>query len=227
MTNNERQKPCSAVDPALYDEEYFERGIQTQKSGYQNYSWLPELTIKMAHHLITELPITQRETVLDFGCAKGFLVKALRLLNVEAYGVDVSRYAIERAHPDVRGACTLIADCDDPACFKRDYNWLISKDVFEHLTEDQLLRLLHAAHPRVKKIFAAIPLGKEDGSGFIVPEYDRDVTHVTVKPLTWWNQLFDDNGWEVQSATHSFLGVKDNWITNWPKGNVFFILFRK
>ena len=36
MTNNERQKPCSAVDPALYDEEYFERGIQTQKSGYQN-----------------------------------------------------------------------------------------------------------------------------------------------------------------------------------------------
>ena len=45
----------------------------------------------------------------------------------------------------------------------------------EHLTEDQLPRLLHAAHPRVKKIFAAIPLGKEDGSGFIVPEYDRDV----------------------------------------------------
>ena len=43
--------------------------------------------MRMAHHLITEFNNAEKQS--DFGCAKGFLVKALRLLNVEAYG-DVS-----------------------------------------------------------------------------------------------------------------------------------------
>ena len=42
------------------------------------------------------------KTVFDIGCAKGFLVKALRSLGVEAYGIDVSDYAIELADPSVR-----------------------------------------------------------------------------------------------------------------------------
>lgn len=42
------------------------------------------------------------KTVFDIGCAKGFLVKALRSLGVEAYGIDVSDYAIELADPGVR-----------------------------------------------------------------------------------------------------------------------------
>jgi hypothetical protein len=41
-------------------------------------------------------------TVFDLGCAKGFLVEALRTLGVEAYGIDVSDYAIELADPSVR-----------------------------------------------------------------------------------------------------------------------------
>lgn len=41
-------------------------------------------------------------TVLDVGCAKGFLVKALRDLGVEAYGVDVSEYAVNSAEASIR-----------------------------------------------------------------------------------------------------------------------------
>lgn len=40
--------------------------------------------------------------ILDVGCAKGFLVKALTDLGVEAYGVDVSEYAISNAPADIR-----------------------------------------------------------------------------------------------------------------------------
>ena len=42
------------------------------------------------------LPIAEGERILDFGCAKGFLVKAMRILDVAAQGVDVSKYAIDR-----------------------------------------------------------------------------------------------------------------------------------
>ena len=41
-------------------------------------------------------------TVLDVGCAKGFLVKALREEGVEAYGADLSEYAVAAADPLVR-----------------------------------------------------------------------------------------------------------------------------
>jgi SAM-dependent methyltransferase len=216
-----------AVDPRTYDEDYFEHGVQTQKSGYQNYSWLPELTIKMAHHLIQLLPIKHGEKVLDYGCAKGFLVKALRLLDVDAYGVDVSDYAIDRVDPQVRGLCTRIAGPQDTLCFNRDYDWLVSKDVFEHLTEPQLVELLQGARGRIKHMFSAIPIGRDDGTGFVIPEYDRDVTHVTVRPLHWWITLFQENGWNVDSATHSFRGVKDSWTAAWPHGNAFFVLSRR
>lgn len=214
-------------EPGIYDEDYFERGVQTSKSGYQNYGWLPELTLKMAHHLIQSLPISPGQSVLDFGCAKGFLVKAFRILDVEAYGIDVSGYAIDHVDPQARGLCTLVSGVNDPKCFARDYDWMVSKDVFEHLSEEELKSMLNAASKRIKRIFAALPLGKDDESGFVVPEYDRDITHVTIKPLEWWMSLFENNGWNVERVSHSQRGVKDNWTAAWPRGNAFFVLSRK
>jgi len=40
--------------------------------------------------------------VLDVGCAKGFMVKAFKDLGVEAWGVDISEYALSQAPEDVR-----------------------------------------------------------------------------------------------------------------------------
>jgi len=44
---------------------------------------------------------TNPQSVLDVGCARGLLVQALCEQGVDAYGIDVSQYAIETAHPDV------------------------------------------------------------------------------------------------------------------------------
>jgi len=73
------------VDNNKYDEEYFESGLATGKSCYLNYRWLPELTIKMAHNIIRYLDLKENEKILDYGCAKGYLVKAFRILDIEAY----------------------------------------------------------------------------------------------------------------------------------------------
>src|SRR5438552_12783041 len=44
-------------------------------------------------------------TVLDAGCAIGLLVEALRDRGVDAYGVDISDYAISQVREDVRLYC--------------------------------------------------------------------------------------------------------------------------
>ncbi|MDD9967054.1 MAG: methyltransferase domain-containing protein [Myxococcales bacterium] len=212
------------VKPESYDRTYFESGLVTGVSGYMNYSWLPELTLRMAHKLILGLPIERDQCVLDLGCAKGFLVKALRVLDVEAYGADVSAYAISQAPSEVRDHCTLIGGCDDSKLFERTYDWMVCKDVLEHLVEADLRLLLKRSHDHVGSIFGAIPLAADDECGtYIVPEYDRDVTHVTAKSLAWWKQLFESEGWRIELASHSFDGCKENWTEQWPEGNAFIV----
>jgi len=48
-----------------YDKDYFENGIQTKKSLYENYRWMPELTIPFCSVLIERLNIKEDDTILD------------------------------------------------------------------------------------------------------------------------------------------------------------------
>ena len=84
-------------DCSLFDKEYFERGPMTGRSLYTNYRWLPELTLPLCHHIVRYCGIQEEDRILDFGCAKGYTVLGLRMLGYEAYGVDVSKYAISEA----------------------------------------------------------------------------------------------------------------------------------
>ena len=110
----------------LYNEDYFERGNELNISGYSNYRWIPELTIPLAFRIIELLQITREESILDYGCAKGYLVKALRLLYRDAYGYDISSYALQCAPNDVRKYLT--SNKED---LKGNYTWIIAKDVLE------------------------------------------------------------------------------------------------
>jgi SAM-dependent methyltransferase len=212
-------------DASLFDETYYERGLASGISGYMNYSWMPETTLRMAHFMISGLPIQADDCVLDFGCAKGFVVKALRILGIESFGVDVSAYAIGQAPAEVAPYCRLIAGCRDPALFQRHYDWLLSKDVFEHIAEEELRVLLTRARDHIRRMFIVVPFGQDDGRGkFVIPAYDSDITHITVKPRAWWDELFALQGWRIRSFAFRFTGVKENWTRAWHKGNGFYIL---
>jgi ubiquinone/menaquinone biosynthesis C-methylase UbiE len=45
--------------------------------------------------------------VLDVGCAKGFLVKDLLDKGIDAYGIDISKYAVKNCHKDVKDRISL------------------------------------------------------------------------------------------------------------------------
>ena len=73
-----------------YDEDYYENGVQLGISGYANYRWMPSLTIPMAERMIEYLAIKETDKILDFGCAKGFLVKAFTDLGYKCEGVTLA-----------------------------------------------------------------------------------------------------------------------------------------
>lgn len=197
----------------LYDEEYFERGIESKKSCYTNYRWIPELTIPLAFSMIEYLNISPEEKILDFGCAKGYLVKAFRLLHRQAFGYDISDYAKESAPYEVKKF--FVANVNG------DYDWVISKDVFEHVPYEEIDETLEKLSHATRKMFCIIPLG-ENGK-YVIPAYEMDVTHMIREDLNWWCEKFSANGFVVKNATYNVPHIKENW-SKWERGNGFFTL---
>lgn len=214
------------VADETYDESYFECGLESGRSLYQNYRWIPELTIPMAMTIIDFLHIKRGQTVLDFGCAKGYLVKALRLLYRDAYGVDVSEYAIENADPVAKEFCSLTKEYRKRTrelVFPSQYDYCIAKDVFEHLTKQELR--MELANIPADVLFAVIPLGEE--GAYTATVNDWDITHKICEPAEWWTDFFSQTRWGVQDFRLCIPGIKDHYYERYPESHGFVTLRRR
>lgn len=201
-----------------YNEDYYERGVQLGISGYTNYRWIPELTIPMCIKIAEYLSLPKNENILDFGCAKGFLVRAFTDLGYSCDGVDISEYAISQAPSEIKHKLFLY---NEENLFGRWYNTVISKDVFEHIEPDNLSVILNNLAKITDRIFCVVPLG--DGKQYIIPEYENDITHIIREPKEWWINHFMKSGWKIQFFSYLLDGIKDNW-SHYSKGNGFFVL---
>lgn len=210
-------------DAKFYDAKYFEDGIASGKSCYTNYRWIPELTIPMAFWIIRALNLEPGARVLDYGCSKGYLVKALRLLGIDAWGVDISAYAIRHCDSDVRDYCNLIT-AEDPVPVTGKFDLVMTKDVLEHLPESALHDFFRQYSGLSRRMWHVIPLG--DNGVFRIPEYHADRSHITIENELWWEQLFREHGWHTTKYSHHVRGIKDNWADRHPSGNGFFNLYR-
>ena len=92
-----------------FGEEYFDG---TREQGYGGYHYDGRWQ-KVAERAIRHWQLKPGDRVLDVGCAKGFFVKDLReaLPGLDVVGIDVSDYALEKAHPDAKRHLTK-ASCD-------------------------------------------------------------------------------------------------------------------
>jgi SAM-dependent methyltransferase len=203
----------------LYDEEYFERGEETGKSCYKNYRWIPELTLPFCKQIVEQLNIEEDESILDFGCAKGYMVKAFRLLNRDARGVDISEYAIESAPVEIkRFVCLTDENCTD---LDGHYDWVIAKDTLEHISYNKIDNVLKRLRVICDKMFCIIPLG--DGEKYIESDNNVDVTHFIKESLEWWNTKFENTGFVVEKSCYDMKGMKQRYDKR-KKGHGFFIL---
>ena len=120
-------------------------------------------------------------SVLDAGCALGMLVEALRKLGIDAYGVDISEYAINQADPSIHDYVWQ-ASLTDP--LPRQYDLVTCIEVVEHVpgTDAELvIDNLCAAADRI--LFSSSPF-----------DYGEP-THVNVKQPDQWAEAFARRGY--------------------------------
>jgi 2-polyprenyl-3-methyl-5-hydroxy-6-metoxy-1,4-benzoquinol methylase len=183
-----------------FNEDYFENGVTTGISGYENYRWIPELTIPAAMTTIDLMAIRPHDRVLDFGCAKGYMVKALRWLQRDAWGCDVSEYAIRNADNEVYQYISKCSEYNVIPWERGYFDVILAKDVLEHLTDDQIRNFSLACRLQDPRgIFLTIPLAKN--GKYIIPSCELDVTHIQRRSLEQWEWMFEGFGWTVESTT--------------------------
>ena len=88
-----------------YGELYFDGPRSYGYGGYRYDSrWIP-----VAQDFVNHFGLKPGDRVLDIGCAKGFLVKDLLSVcpGLEAFGLDISEYALMKCEPEVVGRLHL------------------------------------------------------------------------------------------------------------------------
>jgi hypothetical protein len=134
-------------------------------------------------------------TVLDAGCAMGMVVESLRDRGVEAFGVDISEYAIDHVRDDVRPFCR-VGSILEP--FPRRYDLIVCIEVLEHLPVRDAERAV-----------ANFVEFTDDVLFSSTPKDFKETTHFNVQPPEWWAELF---------ARHGFyrdVGFDASFITPW------------
>lgn len=166
-----------------FDADYYLNGKASGKSNYVNYRHLPEVTDAFAKRIMQYLGGTQGETVLDFGCARGYLVKALRDIGYYAFGYDISKWATENCHPETANIVTS----DIGKLGESPFDWVISKDTLEHVP-------FHELGPTLRKIVCMarkggliiVPLSNENRTSYLTPADNADTTHQIKGTLPDW-----------------------------------------
>jgi ubiquinone/menaquinone biosynthesis C-methylase UbiE len=108
-TKRNIQKRAEAKDPKViaiakqYGEMYWDGPREYGYGGYRDDGrWHP-----VARDIVAHFGLKPGNRVLDVGCGKGFLVKALLAQDMDAFGLDISLYALTHCAPEVIGRLHL------------------------------------------------------------------------------------------------------------------------
>ena len=162
-----------------YDRHYYDTALGPVPYDRSRPEWM-DFFGRVADHVAGEL---KARRVLDVGCAKGFLVEALRDRGVEAFGIDVSAYAIGEVRADVRPYCR-VASATEP--LDGPWDLITCIEVLEHMSEAEGRRAI-----------ANICAAADDVLFSSTPDDFDEPTHVNVRPSSWWVERFAEHGFEL------------------------------
>ena len=117
----------------LYNFEYYHSGCGPIP--YERPEHWIDFFGKIADRLVADL---RPKTVLDAGCAMGYLVAALRDRGVQAYGIDISEYAISMVREDIRPYCYVGSLTESlPSGLPEHFDLVTNIEVLEHLYAEE------------------------------------------------------------------------------------------
>jgi SAM-dependent methyltransferase len=190
----ERLRPSVPIPDEWFDADYFETGLKSNWSDGYSWSAFAGLFRATADFVASTFP--DADSVLDVGCGKGFLVRALREKGRNATGIDVSPWALANAEPDAAPHLERArAETYEPT---RPVDLVVAFDLLSRLTEEQALAFLARIRPwtRFGVLATIASFESDDARARHASELaDHDYSHVTLATHAYWHDLFLRAGW--------------------------------
>jgi cyclopropane fatty-acyl-phospholipid synthase-like methyltransferase len=97
----------------------------------------------VAERILHKYQLKPTSSILEIGCAKGFLLKEFIDMGIKVCGIDFSHYAVGNAHPAI---CNYVfqGDCSESSSLPihEKFDLVIAKEVLPHLDINQIRRTL-------------------------------------------------------------------------------------
>ena len=176
----------STMTGDVYGEGYFEHGVKSNYHGYNDdHGWHPTVNV-------LRMFAKPESWLYEIGCAKGFFVQEARRQGFNAYGSDISEYAIASAPEPVRPYVQAANAAVKLPAPDNAFSVVCSWETLEHVPEPEIRKVLlearRIAHPEALHVHRIdIPDGLHDPFS--------DETHVLIRERIWWEDLFHDMGY--------------------------------
>ena len=176
----------------------------------------------IVRELVKRFPV---RTALDIGCNTGELVYALRSLNVEAYGVDISENALAHARESVQGFLSQVDVDFEPLPFSgKRFDLVIAHQILQHLQRPgKLISEMYRVLKPGGIAFIVTPTPPIETPWWRALRVQCDIEHINDHSRAVWVKTFELNGFRyighlrgtIQKAARSNLDPPSFWIGRW------------
>jgi SAM-dependent methyltransferase len=163
--------------------------------GYGGFSYMPRFWQPVMPTFIEYFKLDQNSSLLDVGCAKGFMLYDLKqaVPGITVKGIDVSEYAIENAKEEVRSDVSVASAIDLP--FEdNSFDVVISINSIHNLERKECgIALQEIERVSKGKSFITVDAYHNDEEKELM--YDWNLTAKTIMHVDEWIRFFDEVGY--------------------------------
>jgi len=176
-----------------FEREYF---VQSNTGNYKDYR--ERKFSKLAEDIINILNLKVTDKILDFGCATGGLLFELKKRGfTKIKGTDLSYWAVEYGRKKY-GFVNEELQYHNVNLLTIPFDVLFFLDVLEHVpTVDEIIKFLTISN--ANKVVIRVPISKREGEPYVFDVSNNDVTHVQCHTKTWWIELVETCGYELDT----------------------------
>jgi len=175
-----------------FDKDFFDGD---RKHGYGGFSynarfWQPVIPTFKEHW-----NITQASSILDVGCAKGFMLHDFfeMIPGIKVAGIDISKYAIEHSLESVRNSLE-VADAKNLPYADNSFDFVISINTIHNLERDECKKALQEIERVAKKgSFITVDAYRNDEEKERM--YAWNLTAKTIMSVDEWIAFFHEAGY--------------------------------
>jgi len=159
----------------FFESDRYWNGDWGYRQGYQDFP---------IHKQIVDLIVSRKpKSVLDVGCAWGFIPLHLRERGIDAWGIDISEYAISHA-PEAIKPYLKVASATEIPFPDKHFDLIYCASVLEHIPEELTDKVI----AEFKRVANRAILGIAYQDPYSALDIHSDISHVNIHDEVWWRQ---------------------------------------